>query len=106
MQKLKKEPVLEVTVTLYGYVRDILKEPRVTLRLPEDAVVGDVFQALLREYGDRFRERVFTSQGALEKTVKIFIDGHAVDDLDRRLSPGGTSPREVRLVILSPFTGG
>jgi len=98
---------LSVYVSLYGFVRDLVKERDVRLSLSGDNVtVQDLVEHLAERYGEPFRERLIDSQGKLRDNVKVFINGERVGDLAERMERDGRAPQEVRVIVLWVMAGG
>jgi len=94
-----------VNVELYGIVRDLVKESKVEVSLPdqEGASYGDVLENLAQRFGPVFRDRLFGDHGLLS-FVKVYAGGRAVVDLDEAL-PAGDGP-VVRIIVFAAAGGG
>jgi len=94
-----------VTVELYGVVRDLVKESKVEVSLPdrEGASYGDVLESLAQRFGPAFRDRLFGPQGLLSH-VKLYAGGKQIMDLDQAL-PDGEGPL-VRIIVFAAAGGG
>lgn len=65
--------------------------------------VGNVIDALVFQYGDKFRDEILHSDGSIKQSIKIVLNGafiHSNDILQAIVSEGDT------LDILTPFYGG
>ena len=94
-----------VNVELYGVIRDLVKDSRVELRLPdrEGASYLDVLEALANRFGPSFRDRLFGSHGPLS-FVKVYSGGKAIVDLDQALPAQDDST--VRIIVFAAAGGG
>lgn len=96
--------MLEVSVSLYGYIRDVVPEGKVRLTLPAEATVGSLLVHLGQSLGERFRERVFTENGELLPSVRVMVGGVLVESLEESLARGEHT--EIAVVIVPPVIGG
>ncbi|HLE80900.1 MAG TPA: hypothetical protein VJA25_06380, partial [Dehalococcoidia bacterium] len=72
-------PTLPIRVKFYGIIRDVVDGPQVEMQLPRGSRVIDLLRLLADKYGEKFAERVMTSQGGLKTYVKVFINNQEVD---------------------------
>jgi hypothetical protein len=94
-----------VEVEFYGVVRDLVKDSRVEVTLPEreEATFRDVIESMVTRFGPPFRERLFGRDG-LSSFVKVYAGGRMITDLDEALpSDKGTS---VRIIVFAAACGG
>lgn len=103
----KSVDTLPIRVKFYGIIRDVVDGPQIEIVLPHDSTVDDLLRYLADRYGERFVERVMTSQGGLKTYVRVFINNQevAANDLARPLmTPGETT--EATVYVLPSTTGG
>ncbi len=98
---------LPVRVKFYGIIRDVVDGPEVEMQLPQGSTVIDLIHSLADRYGQKFVERVMTSQGGLKTYVKVFINNQEVDSssLTTRVVTEGEST-EALVYVLPASTGG
>jgi hypothetical protein len=94
-----------VSVELYGIVRDLVKETKIELELPdsESPTFRDVLEGLSRRHGPALRDRLFDRYGP-SSFVKVFAAGRPVTDLDQPLD--AESGQAVRVIIFAAAGGG
>lgn len=96
---------LTVKIEIYGVVRDLVKDAKVELQLPEGD--GVTFRAVLEALGERFgpafRDRLFDTRG-VRSHVTVIAGGKVIKDLDETL-PGEDEPA-VRVIIFAAAGGG
>jgi len=102
-----QEP-LTVNVSLYGVVRDVVKETSVTVCVGGGASVRDILGRLTDACGPRLGERLLDGAGEVRKNVRVFLDDELVTSADVKLDTGGPSlrRREVRVIVLAAAAGG
>jgi hypothetical protein len=94
-----------IEVELYGVVRDLVKESRVRVTLPEgeEATFRDVLESMVDRFGPAFRERLFGREGLLS-FVKVYAGGRMITDLDETVpSKEGAG---VRIIVFAAAGGG
>lgn len=98
---------LPIRVKFYGIIRDVVDGPQVEMQLPQGSTVIDLIRSLADRYGQKFVERVMTSQGGLKTYVKVFINNQEVDSncLTTTLVTEGEST-EALVYVLPATTGG
>ena len=98
------QPVV-VNVELYGVVRDLVRDSKVELQLPDrgSATFRTVLEGLAERYGPALQDRLFDRFGP-SSFVKVFAGGKAVIDLDEAL-PIEHEP-VVRIIIFAAAGGG
>lgn len=96
---------IAVKVDIYGTVRDLVKETRTEVLVPEGdgATFRDVLEKVAERFGPDFRERLYAGPGRL-RSVRVYLRGRLIDNLDELLPKEDAQP-EVRLVFLH-FVGG
>lgn len=97
---------IELIVNFYGYIRDVVAEDKIHLSIPSSSTMEDMFKLLCDKYGNRFRERVLTSQGDLQGTVAISIDNKVIDSLTTRLGDEIKENKEVNIMVIPMAAGG
>jgi molybdopterin converting factor small subunit len=96
---------LTVNIDLYGVVRDLVKDTRIELQLPEGgkATFRVLLDALAERYGPALRDRLFDRHG-VRSHVTVLASGRVIKDLDETL-PSGDEPA-VRVIIFAAAGGG
>jgi hypothetical protein len=94
-----------IEVELYGVVRDLVKESRVQVTLPEgeEATFRDVLESMVDRFGPAFRERLFGREGLLS-FVKVYAGGRMVTDLDETVP--SNEGAGVRIIVFAAAGGG
>jgi len=94
-----------IEVELYGVVRDLVKESRVQVTLPEgeEATFRDVLESMVDRFGPAFRERLFGREGLLS-FVKVYAGGRMITDLDETLP--SKEGEGVRIIVFAAAGGG
>jgi molybdopterin converting factor small subunit len=94
-----------VEIEIYGVVRDLVKDTKVELQLPEgDSVTfRAVLEALGEHFGPAFRDRLFDKHG-VRSHVTVIAGPKVIRDLDETL-PGEDEPA-VRVIIFAAAGGG
>jgi molybdopterin converting factor small subunit len=94
-----------IAVELYGVVRDLVKESRVEVDLPDgsEATFRDLLESMAQRFGPAFRERLFGREGLLS-FVKIYAGGRMISDLDETLPSGDAAG--VRIIVFAAAGGG
>jgi len=64
---------VQVDVRFYGFVRDVVGGSKVALEMPAQSTLRELFSRLVENFGEKLRERVFTSSGEFETNVKVFL---------------------------------
>ena len=98
-----------VKINFYGLIKDVVDKRSDEVELPAEASVGDLLQLLADQYGERFRNRVLTKQGQLQRTVKLVVNNQQIDPahLGSSLTAGNdSSSAEVTVLIFPPGFGG
>jgi molybdopterin converting factor small subunit len=100
---------LTVHVSLYGLVRDVVREKDVRVALRRGETVEDLLRRLGDAYGPALRERLLDGRGEVRKNVTVFVDGERADTASSRLgtpaSEAGATSR-VTVVVLAAVAGG
>lgn len=98
---------LPIRVKFFGIIRDVVDGPQIEMQVPQDATVRDLLGHLANRYGERFAERVMTSDGGLKTYVKVFINNREVDskNLTVPLVTEGEAT-EAMVYVLPATTGG
>jgi MoaD family protein len=107
---LRVKILIRVKVKFYGLIKDVVDKRSDEVELPTEASVGDLLRLLAKNYGDRFRNRVLTKEGQLQRTVKIVVNNQQLDSaqLNSSLATNKDSPSsaEVTVLIFPPVFGG
>jgi MoaD family protein len=69
---------LKVKVTFLATFRDVTGTSQTIVDIKGDTV-GDVMDALVMEYGDRFKNEILASDGNFRKHIKVFLNGNFID---------------------------
>jgi len=97
---------VQVDVHFYGFVRDVVGGSKVKLELAARSTLGELLNCLVKEFGERLRERLFTSSGELETNVRVFLGGTQAMTLEETISNGHGCSCEVKVFVLSATAGG
>jgi molybdopterin converting factor small subunit len=94
-----------VTIDLYGVVRDVVRDSRVEVQLPErdGATFRTLLEALAASHGPGLKDRLFDRRG-VRSHVTVLAAGRVIRDLDETL-PTGDEPA-VRVIVFSAAGGG
>ena len=90
----------------YGFVRDVVSGCKVELVMPAQSTLREVFDRLVKNCGEKLRERLFTSSGDLETNVKVFLGDTQAMTLEESLGNSQRSSAEVKVFVLSATAGG
>ena len=93
---------MKIKVTFLATYRDITGTSETVVDMEGDTI-GDVLDALVREYGDKFKDEVLDPDGNMRNHVKIFRNGNFIDrkaPLKNPVSEGDT------LAIIPPIMAG
>jgi hypothetical protein len=99
-----REPVI-LSVELYGVVRDVVKDTKVELELPDRrrATYRELLEGLAERYGPGLRGRLFDRSGPASY-VKVFAGGRVITDLDQPIHT--ESDQAVRVIVFAAAGGG
>jgi len=97
---------VQVDVHFYGFVRDVVGGSRVELEMPAQSTLRELFNRLVKNFGERLRERLFTSSGDLETNVKVFLGETQSETLEDAISNPKGASAEVKVFVLSATAGG
>lgn len=97
---------LQVNVRFYGFFRDVVSGSKVELEMPAQSTLRELFNRLVKNFGEQLRERLFTSSGDLETNVKVFLGDTQAMTLEESLGNGQRSSAEVKVFVLSATAGG
>lgn len=99
--------MVKVIINFYGITKDLVDRKKDEVYLPKDATVRDLLEFLTHRYGTGFKEKVFTLKGNLQQSVKVVIDGHAIDynRLDMALGEKGKE-KVMEMFIFPSIAGG
>ncbi len=96
--------MVTTTAILMGELRSLAGTREVRATLPTGSTVREFIHWLTSSYGQAFARRVMTSEGSLQPTVAVFLNGQDLRELgglEAELVDG-----RVQLVILPVFEGG
>jgi molybdopterin converting factor small subunit len=93
-----------INIKFMGDLRALLQRRTLTVTLPRGSTVGDLFASLSGSYGEPFSSRVFTSSGALQHYILVFLNGQNIKDLGGLAT--GLGDGEVEIMMLPMFEGG
>ena len=94
-----------IAVELYGVVRDVVKESRIDVELPEggEATFRDMLDSMSQRFGPTFRDRLFGRDGLLS-FVKVYAGVRMITDLDETVPSGEGAG--VRIIVFAAAGGG
>ncbi len=94
-----------VKIDLYGVVRDLVKDSKVEVQLPErdGATFRALLEALAERYGPALHDRLFDRYG-VRSHVTVLAAGRVIRDLDETL-PSEDGPA-VRIIVFAAAGGG
>ena len=93
---------MKVNISFFATFRDATGTSQTIVDVEGDTV-GDVIDALVMEYGDRFKKEILAPDGNLRRYVKVLLNGNFVDrvvPLKNPVKEGDT------LVLFPPILGG
>ncbi len=96
---------VSVQVWLFGSLNDNAVESPVTMELYAPFSVRDVIAGLGLLYGRALLERLTDSSGDLLRICRVFVNGHAVDDIAAPIETTAAQA-EVELILLTAAEGG
>lgn len=97
---------LQVDVRFYGFVRDVVGASKIALEMPAQSTLRELFNRLIKNFGESLRERLLTTSGDLEANVKVFLGEDQAMTLEEPLGNGQRSSAEVKVFVLSATAGG
>ena len=102
-----EKQTVPIRVKFYGIIRDVVDGPQVEIQVDSDFTVKDLLGYLAQRYGEKFVERVMTSEGGLKTYVKVFVNNREVDsnNLSIPLNTEGEAT-EAMVYVLPATTGG
>ena len=93
---------MKVNVRFFATLRNVTETSQTTVNT-ERGTVGDVINALVIQYGDRFREEILQPDGNIGQYVKVLLNGLNID----RIAPLQNPVKEGdTLYIFPPIVGG
>lgn len=93
---------MKVNVKFFATIRNASGTSQTTVDI-KGSTVGDVIDALVMEYGDKFKKEILEPDGNLRKYSKVFVNGKPVDrnfPLKNPVKEGDT------LALFPPILGG
>lgn len=97
---------MQVDVCFYGFVRDVVGASKVALEMPAQSTLRELFNRLVKNFGERFRQRLLTTSGNLEANVKVFVGESQALTLEEPLGNGQRSTAQVKVFVLTATAGG
>ena len=97
---------IEATVCFYGVIHDVVDQRKVEVHLSEGATVKDLLKSLGEKYGERFRRKVLSTEGKLQKSVKVVVGGENIDQDQLECKLGGEDTLQVQVLIIPAVFGG
>jgi hypothetical protein len=95
---------LRVEVHFYGFVRDVLRDPMLSMEMGAGSTLGDLFDRLAEN--TKLRERLLTSSGQLETNTQVFIGDTRAASLHEPLGDTENDFTKVKVFVLSATAGG
>ena len=95
---------MRVEVHFYGFVRDVLRNPKLSMDMTAGSTLRDLFDRLADD--QKLRERLFTSSGQLETNTQVFIGDTRVVSLHEPLGDSQNDFTKVKVFVLSATAGG
>lgn len=96
---------MRVEVRFYGFVRDVIDNPALSLEMPAGSTLRDLLKESIEHCGERLRDRLLTHAGDLEANVQIFVGAEQSASLEEVVANGRESS-EVKIFVLSATCGG
>lgn len=93
---------MDINVRFYATLRDIAGTSQDTVNVRGNTI-GEVMDALVTKYGDRFREEILHPDGSIRQNVKVLINGLNIDKtapLQNQVKEGDT------LYVFPPIVAG
>ena len=93
---------MKLDVRFFASLRNVTGTSQATFDIEGDTV-GDAIDALVKEYGDKFKEEILEPDGNIRKYAKVLVNGNFVDrdaPLENPVQEGDT------LVLFPPILGG
>jgi hypothetical protein len=95
---------LRVEVHFYGFVRDVMRDPMLSMEMSAGCTLGDLFDQLAEN--TKLRERLLTSSGQLETNTQVFIGDTRAASLNEPLGDSQNDFTKVKVFVLSATAGG
>jgi len=95
--------MIEVKVSFFLMLREIVGAKTVKLNLPERSTVLDLVKFLAKEYGEQFSKYVFDEKHSVRQYLSFLVNSKNIEHLNgfkTRLNSGDS------IVILPPPAGG
>lgn len=97
---------MRVEVRFYGFVRDVVETSTLAFETAHSATLRDLLDLLIKQSGERLRERLLTRTGELEANVQVFVGDTRTTSLEEPLGNGQRPFAEVKVFVLSATAGG
>lgn len=95
---------MRVEVHFYGFVRDVMPDPMLSMEMSAGSTLGDLVDRLAEN--TKLRERLLTSSGQLETNTQVFIGDTRADSLHEPLGDSQNDFTKVKVFVLSASAGG
>ena len=69
---------MRINIKIFPMLRDATGAPEGIVEI-KDNTVGDVIDALIALYGDKFRQELFKPDGNIKQSIKLLINESLVD---------------------------
>ena len=92
---------MKISVEYFGQLQHITGIRTEAVEVSEGSTISSLILTLAEQYGDRFRDFVYNSDGSLRKSLPVVVN-------DRQISYGEDPALQdsTRIMILSPIAGG
>ncbi|MFQ5852069.1 MAG: MoaD/ThiS family protein [Candidatus Binatia bacterium] len=90
----------------YGFVKDIVGTSSFGLETAQTTTLRDLFDLLVKRFGETLRDRLLTDTGELEANVRVFVGNTQATSLEAPLGDGERPSAEVKVFVLSATAGG
>ena len=97
---------MKIRVKFYGTIRDIVKDKEVELDGNGLLRVRDIINIFIERYGDKFKNRILTTNGNLQSYVRVFINDESLDYRELNKEIVNERDSEVLIYILPAQMGG
>ncbi|MBI2370981.1 MAG: MoaD/ThiS family protein [Deltaproteobacteria bacterium] len=96
----------ELTVLYVGLIRTVVPRAEERLALPAGTTVGELLRELAGQYGERFRDALFASDGSLLPNVMVLLDEESIAHREGLATPLAGHRRAHLLVTMTAIEGG
>jgi len=70
----------------------------------EEISLKEVLNFIFKNYAIELKERILTKDDKLRSNVRIFVDGHVIEDLEEKITSG--EEEEIQIIVLGSMAGG